>query len=217
MTTLGDRLRSERMRFKLNQTDFASIGGVGKNMQYKYEQNKGVPDATYLIKLSNFGVNINWVLLGSLNPEEEKNALTPLMTLGIDNKELIGIPLYVIKEEGNRNERPELVYFPRSWFIKNQLPSMDVVVVVNQGDAMSPHIKDNDWVLADTQRKNVGNGGAIVFRLGHCVLVNNLQPQGNVLLVSGFNRIFQPYTLDVSSTEIDFEIVGRVITSLNKW
>ena len=124
MPTLGDRLRSERMRFKLNQTDFASIGGVGKNMQYKYEQNKGVPDATYLINLSNFGVNINWVLLGSLNPEEENNALTSLMALGIDNKELIGIPLYVIKEEGNRNERPELVYFPKSWFIKNQLPSI---------------------------------------------------------------------------------------------
>ncbi len=217
MTTFGDRLRSERKRFKLNQTDFASIGGVGKNMQYKYEQNKGVPDATYLINLSNFGVNINWVLFGSLTPEGGINALSSPMTPDVNNKDFIGMPLYAIRGEGNHHEKTEWVYFPRSWFINNKLPLTDVVVVVNQGDGMSPQIKDNDWVLADTQRKNVGNGGVIVFRLGQCVLVNNLQPQGNALLVSGFNHTFQPYTLDVSSTKIDFEIIGRVITSLNKW
>ncbi|PPD50755.1 MAG: hypothetical protein CTY16_01160 [Methylobacter sp.] len=186
-------------------------------MQYKYEQNKGVPDATYLIKLSNFGVNINWVLFGSLTSEVEVNTFSSTIIPSINNKDFIGIPLYTIRGEGYHNNQTELVHFPRSWFITNNLPLMDVVVVVNQGDAMSPQVKDNDWVLVDTKRKNVGNGGAIVFRLGNCVLVNNLQPQGNALLVSGFNRTFQSYTLDVSSTEIDFEIVGRVITSLNKW
>lgn len=215
MTTLGDRLRSERRRFKLNQTDFASIGGVGKNMQYKYEQNKVVPDATYLIKLSDFGVNINWVLFGRLASEVGINALSSAIIPNIND--FIGIPLYVIRGEGHHHEKTELKYFPKSWFIENNLPLTDVVVVVNQGDAMSTQINDNDWVLADTRRKSVGNGGAIVFRLGNCVLVNNLQLQGNVLLVSGFNSAFQPYTLDVSSTDIDFEIVGRVITSLNKW
>jgi len=217
MTTLGDRLRLERRRFKLNQTDFASIGGVGKNMQYKYEQNKGVPDATYLINLSNYGVNINWVLFGSLSPEEEIKALTSPMAPGLNNKDFIGIPLYVIRKEGNRHEEPELIYFPINWFIKNNLPLTGVVVVVDQGDAMSPQIKDNDWVLADTQRKDIGNGCAMVFRLGNCVLVNNLQPKGNALLVSGLNHSFQSYTLDVSDTKIDFEIIGRVIASLNKW
>ncbi|WP_211299249.1 XRE family transcriptional regulator, partial [Methylovulum psychrotolerans] len=212
---LGDRIRSERKRFRLNQTDFASIGGVGKNMQYKYEQNKGVPDATYLINLSNHGVDINWVLFGSLNHEEIKSITSP-MALSLNNKDFIGIPLYA-REEGNRCEENELVYFPISWFIKNNLPLKEVVVVINQGDAMSPQIKDNDWVLADTQRKTIGNGCAIVFRLGECVLVNNLQSQGNALLVSGLNRTFPPYTLDVSDNNVDFEIIGRVIASLNKW
>lgn len=214
MNTLGDRLRSERRRFKLNQTDFASIGGVGKNMQYKYEQNKGVPDATYLINLSKYGVNVNWVLFGNVNDEEKINALASPTALSLNNKDFIGVPLYV---NGNRDKENELVYFPISWFIKNNLPLRDVVIVINEGDAMSPQIRDNDWVLADTQRKTIGNGCAIVFRLGECVMVNNLQSQGNALLVSGLNHKFPTYTLDVSDTNIDFEIIGRVIASLNKW
>lgn len=214
MTTLGERLRSERKRFNLNQTDFASIGGIGKNMQYKYEKNDVVPDATYLIKLYHFGVNINWVLFGSLTSRAETTELS-LPAKNINN-DIIGIPLYVIRGEGYYDKN-ELVYFSKSWFIENNLPLTDVVVVINQGDAMSPEINDNDWVLADTRRKNVGNGGALVFRIGNCVLVNNLQLQGNVILVSGFNQAFQSYTLDISSATVDFEIVGRVITSLNKW
>jgi|GEM_PF-2121602 len=213
MTTLGDRLKSERRRFKLNQANFAAIGGVGKNMQFKYEKNRGVPDATYLINLYNFGVDINWVLFGSLKPSSEEGFL--VITSADFNNDLIAVSLYVTDKQ---KEYPEnkCFYFSKSLFIENNYPISDIVIVVNRGDEMSPDINDEDWVLVDTQNKSA-DGNAIAFRIGNRISVNNLLLQDNFLVVSGFNRKFRPYLIDLSDKEIDLEILGNVIALLKKW
>lgn len=69
MTTIGDRLREERTRLGLSQTDIASTGGVGKTTQINYEKNERQPDAGYLSAVSVVGVDVLYVLTGHRTPE----------------------------------------------------------------------------------------------------------------------------------------------------
>lgn len=65
MYSIGERLREERDRLSLNQTDFGLLGGVSRNSQYKYESNEIAPDADYLSRLITASVDVLYVLTGS--------------------------------------------------------------------------------------------------------------------------------------------------------
>ena len=58
----GDLIRGERLRLKLNQTDFAALGGVSKATQVAYEANTTEPQASYFRRLHEAGVDIGWIL-----------------------------------------------------------------------------------------------------------------------------------------------------------
>jgi transcriptional regulator with XRE-family HTH domain len=63
-TTLGNRLREERKRLGLLQPAFADLGGVKRVTQHFYEQDERVPDANYLLRLHEHGIDVVYVLLG---------------------------------------------------------------------------------------------------------------------------------------------------------
>ena len=44
----GDRIKEERQRLKLNQAEFAALGGVARASQTNYEAEQRVPDLRYL-------------------------------------------------------------------------------------------------------------------------------------------------------------------------
>ncbi|WP_308423918.1 helix-turn-helix domain-containing protein, partial [Pseudomonas asuensis] len=62
--TIGSRLRAERKRLGMSQTDFAKVGGVGKNTQVIYEKDAGNPDTGYLSAIAAVGVDVIFVLTG---------------------------------------------------------------------------------------------------------------------------------------------------------
>lgn len=62
---VGDRLREERDRLGLNQTDFGAKGGVSRGTQKAYELGANSPDLRYLAALEGAGVDIQYVLSGS--------------------------------------------------------------------------------------------------------------------------------------------------------
>lgn len=66
MSTFGVRLKEERKRIGMNQTDFAAAGGVQKRAQVSYEQDERAPNLEYLALLSKVGVDIIYVLTGEL-------------------------------------------------------------------------------------------------------------------------------------------------------
>lgn len=61
---LGRRLRQERVRLGLDQTDFGAMVAISKNSQSAYEGGKTSPTAEYLLKLAVHGVDIGYVLTG---------------------------------------------------------------------------------------------------------------------------------------------------------
>lgn len=68
MSTFFDRLREERKRLGLNQTDFAAIGGVKKETQSNYETGIRRPDSAYLEAIAAHGVDVGYLLTGIRAP-----------------------------------------------------------------------------------------------------------------------------------------------------
>jgi len=70
--SVGKRLKKERERLGLNQTQMGVIGNVKKQSQLKYENDVTSPTANYLIEVAKIGVNVHYVLFGA----KADNALT---------------------------------------------------------------------------------------------------------------------------------------------
>lgn len=66
---IGERLRLERKKIGLNQTDLASIGGVSLNTQHRYEAG-GLPSTEYLLRIGDAGADWFWVLTGRRIPDD---------------------------------------------------------------------------------------------------------------------------------------------------
>ncbi|CAM2189083.1 Helix-turn-helix domain-containing protein [Burkholderia cepacia] len=58
------RLKRERSRLGLNQTELATLGGVQQHAQYQYEKGLRRPNADYLSAIATAGVDILYVLTG---------------------------------------------------------------------------------------------------------------------------------------------------------
>lgn len=91
MNELGKRLKSERIRLGLSQSDFASAGGVRSNALGQYEAGKRVPRADFLFRVASFGVDVHYVLLNSricpasdLLTEDESRLLSHFRLVGTE-------------------------------------------------------------------------------------------------------------------------------------
>jgi len=66
--TMGERLKEERSRLGLSQTDLGAAGGVGKTTQLNYEKDERSPDAKYLAAVQPLGVDVHYVVFGERFP-----------------------------------------------------------------------------------------------------------------------------------------------------
>lgn len=70
-TRLGERLRVERDRLGLNQSDFAALGGASKRSQIDWEKGALVPNAEFLALVAGHGVDVLFVLTGERSKPPE--------------------------------------------------------------------------------------------------------------------------------------------------
>jgi transcriptional regulator with XRE-family HTH domain len=64
MVSFCERLRAERARLGLNQTDFAALAGVTKKTQMLYEAGERVPDAHYMAAITQAGADMYYIITG---------------------------------------------------------------------------------------------------------------------------------------------------------
>lgn len=64
------RLKEERQKLKLSQTDIADICGISREMWSKYERGLATPGGEVLASLANAGANIQYVLTGNQTSNE---------------------------------------------------------------------------------------------------------------------------------------------------
>ncbi|MDA7086523.1 helix-turn-helix transcriptional regulator [Pseudomonas sp. SA3-5] len=62
---VGERLREERDRLGLNQTDFGIAAGVSRGTQKAYELESSSPDIRYLSTVQGMGVDVLYLLTGN--------------------------------------------------------------------------------------------------------------------------------------------------------
>jgi len=71
--SVSGRLREERNRTGLNQTDFAAIGGVTKKTQMLYEKGERAPDTNYMSAIAAAGADVLYILTGQRIAAEAEN------------------------------------------------------------------------------------------------------------------------------------------------
>ena len=62
--SIGERLKSERLRLGLSQARVGSIGGVEVNAQGRYENGIRFPRADYLAAIASLGIDVLFVITG---------------------------------------------------------------------------------------------------------------------------------------------------------
>ena len=64
MGILGERLRAERTKFDLKQSELAAKAGITTKSQGAYERGERSPTAEYLSALAGIGIDVTYVLTG---------------------------------------------------------------------------------------------------------------------------------------------------------
>lgn len=89
---ISERIKIERKRLNLSQTEFGEACGVGLRSQQNYENGSRNPDADYLQKAHELGVDVNYLMTGSPASEsvgdDEKLLLESFRSLDEPTKEI---------------------------------------------------------------------------------------------------------------------------------
>lgn len=67
---IGDRLRTERTRLSLNQSEAADALGVGRSAYVHYEFGRAVPDGNALMNAQSLGMDLWWIVTGVRHADE---------------------------------------------------------------------------------------------------------------------------------------------------
>ena len=194
--------------------------------------NDGLPNTETLIKIQeSTGCDLNWLLTGKgvpyLDRTRPENAEAfpvsdtdtgAVDTLGnpVDLREFVFIPRYSVEAAAGHgqtvsDEKPLFcMAFRRYWienYVTRQTDKLSVIAV--KGDSMEGILNHGDNILinhAETQPRD----GLYVLRIGNDLFVKRVQRMPGKLLVTSANPHYAPFEIDLSHTDDDIAIVGRV-------
>ncbi len=64
LNIFSERLKEERVRLDLSQSELGELCGVKKLAQFNYEKGERFPDANYLMQAALVGIDVNYLLTG---------------------------------------------------------------------------------------------------------------------------------------------------------
>ncbi len=215
----GDRIKQERIRLGLNQTEFAAITGSGKTTVINWEKGETSPSLVQLYELSVVGLDVDFVLFGkktsaaalSIKEIESEQGIM------IDIEAYAFIPAYDVwasaghgAESFDEPARRHLA-FRKRWLELKGYNAKDLCAIFAKGDSMEPTI--GDWttlVINRTYNKPI-DGRIFVIRQDSHLFVKRLQIQlgGSILLISD-NPMYPPMQLSAADLQ-QVEIIGQVV------
>ncbi|MGO2149101.1 XRE family transcriptional regulator [Halomonas sp.] len=208
MSSLGMRLREERVRLGFSQTELGDIAGITKNTQMLYESEKRSPKADYLSALHAVGVNTHYVLTGNrsissnVKPVDLSEGLTP-------------IPMYDIEAAAGAGRSFEgepvqtVLQFPKSELAEQGLDPAQIVGVKVRGDSMLGTLDDGDWVLVNRGNRDPKQEGVFLLLVSGERRIKRVQRlAGGALYLISDNELYQPEMIKPQDMG-DVEILGR--------
>ena len=191
-----------------------------------------IPTADYLVKIQEVtGCDLNWLLTGKGLPYLDKASTESIGafpvsntgsgavdTLGnpVDLREFVFIPRYSVEAAAGHGhnvdeEKPLFcMAFRRYWienYVTRQTDKLSVIAV--KGDSMEGILNHGDNILinhAETEPRD----GLYVLRIGNDLFVKRVQRVPGKLLVTSANPHYAPFEIDLTHTDDDIAIVGRV-------
>lgn len=216
MVTFGERLREERERLGLSQTQFGELAQVTKKSQMLYESDQRSPKADYLTSVANAGIDVQYVLTGqrgqgagSLSDGDE------LEPFGDHAGQFAAVAMYDIEAaagDGRSLEQEQIettLYFPAEQLEAQGLDPAQVVGVKVRGDSMDGTLADGDWVLVDRSRREPKPEGVFLLLVHGERRIKRVQRvAGGAWLLISDNDHYQPELIKPEDMK-DVEILGR--------
>lgn len=233
-TTLGQRLKDARNDAKISQKELANRLTMDYSTLNKYENDRRVPDAVLLARISEFlNCDPGWLLTGKGEmhtteregesrrpfPDEEAPAEyrrgDPRIIDIADEFELIrrydinaaaGAGTYI--EEG---EFLHYLAFRRDWLREMDLDPRHLAAIGVTGESMEPTLRRGDVVLVDYSVRRFQGDAIYVLNLNGLFMVKRLRRQvDGTLKITSDNPAFEPLTLADDQAELA-RLVGQVV------
>ncbi|WP_157958285.1 LexA family transcriptional regulator [Salinicola sp. CR57] len=175
MDSIGLRLREERNRLNLSQTELGEAAGITKNTQRLYESDQRSPKADYLSTLANLGVDVQFVLTGLRSHPDKSDALA----LNGSVNDALPVPMYDIEAAAGAGRLfdaetiQSTFYLPVELFEAEGVDPAQVVGVTARGDSMGDTIRDREQVLVNRAQRTPD--GVFLLRMGDELRLKRVQ------------------------------------------
>lgn len=208
---IGRRLQAERLRLGHTQKALAELADVSKTTQANYETGFRCPDARYLARGAELGLDVLYIVTGQQRPRPE---LLPGM---------VGIPplLHGARFDVRELEEPRRTYgadeiaVRQDWLAQRGLQSGPLRAARVRGTAMQGAVDDGDLVVVDLADQRPRGGHVYAALQGDEVLWRYVTPvPGGALRVSAAATSVPQF--DVPADAADFRIIGRVVATLHE-
>ncbi|WP_249976043.1 XRE family transcriptional regulator [Vreelandella olivaria] len=213
MDSIGGRLREERERLGLTQTELGDKAGITKNTQRLYETDQRSPKADYLQALHQAGVDTHYVLTGDRPGTANAQPLgLPAIEPGPD---LSPVKVYDIEAAAGAGRSFEgepiktTLYFSSAELAEQGLDPAQVVGIKVRGDSMDGTLADGDWILVDRSNRDPKQEGVFLLLVSGERRIKRVQRlAGGALYLISDNDHYQPEVIKPQDMH-DVEILGR--------
>lgn len=212
MVSLGERLREERERLGMSQTQFGDLAQVTKKTQMLYEGDQRSPKADYLTAIAEQGVDVQYVLVGNRSVSGAQPLGMPATEPGPD---LSPVKMYDIEAAAGAGRSFEgepvktTLYFSSAELAEQGLDPAQVVGVKVRGDSMLGTLDDGDWVLVDRSNRDPKQEGVFLLLVSGERRIKRVQRlAGGALYLISDNDHYQPEMIKPQDMH-DVEVLGR--------
>lgn len=192
----------------------------------------GLPKAETLIKVQEVtGCDLNWLLTGSGAPYLDKShagnaggfpvqtgsdGVTDILGNPVDLSEFIFVPRYNVAAAAGHGapvygEEPLFCLAFRRYWIENYVTKQPekLSVITVKGDSMEGVLNHGDSILINHTETDPRDG-LYVLRIGNDLFVKRVQRIPGKLLITSANPSYAPFEIDLSHTDDDIAVIGRV-------
>lgn len=223
MVSLGDRLREERERLGLNQTQFGDLAAVTKKTQMLYEGDQRSPKADYLTAIAQAGVDVQYLLTGNRSVLGASGAQaayrvedgTPIGLGAVAPGSAVPVKMYDIEAAAGAGRSLEdetvktTIYFPAEQLQALGLAPGRVAGVQVRGDSMEGTLEDGDWALVDLDNRDPRQEGVFLLLVSGERRIKRVQRlAGGALYLISDNEHYQPEMIPPQQMR-EVEILGR--------
>jgi len=213
LTTFGARLRFLRDNIiEISRKKFVKGLGISEDTLINYENDETLPDIIFPQRL--------WDKYNKILTPEDLNWLLPGQNYETaPPDEYARVPLYDVHASAGggafvaEEAVKDVLVFRKEW-IANELRASvkDLAVIFVEGDSMTPTLNPGDILLVHKHNDEALKDGIYVIRLEDTLLVKRLQRlPGARLQVSSDNPAYSVFNVNLTHTDTDFAIIGRVV------